>query len=205
MLGVFVLKFLCENCLPLFIGGRGCPSWCWFVFWLEDRLVNSITSFLQCVCCVTRISELQLPPLLLSGAKDINVTCYLGTLMSTTCRRPWDDGVWDQKIHIWPLGKQLLQDFFKGIYLVTTSNTSCLLVSTTKWDMVLTVSREGFCSVKILKIPDVPWPSPQGPRPAKTPWSTWHMQVWTRWVPGNGCVFIRVSYRKWEICLKGEG
>lgn len=55
--------------------------------------------------------------------QDINVTCYLGTLMSSTCRRPWDDGVWDQKIHIWPLGKQLLWDYFLGIYLVTACNS----------------------------------------------------------------------------------
>ena len=48
------IKFLCENCLPLLLlVDVDVQVDVDVFFWLEDKLVSSVTSFLQCVCCVT--------------------------------------------------------------------------------------------------------------------------------------------------------
>lgn len=63
---------------------------------------------------------------------------------------------------------------------------------------------KGFFSVKILNIPDVPWPSPkaQGLRRHREVRDTCRFEP--GWVPGNGFVFFGFLKGS-EICLKGEG
>ena len=122
--------------------------------WLEDRLVNSIRSFLQCVCCVTSgrnrptstwwTLDFWASPASAVERQGHQRHMLLGYLDVHNLQAPmgwWSMRPKDSHLTTWETTVTWFFIFFKGIYLVTTSNTSCLLVSTTKWDMVLTVSR----------------------------------------------------------------